>query len=153
MIPKAPWIYAVVSVLLVALVLPLRTESGGGTQKSQDGLASHLVTRLGVTEPQAEGGAGAILQLAKSRLNAEDFGKVAGTIPDAGKLLKAAPAQGPIGGLGSVTSLGGLAGLAGSFQKLGLSPDMVTKFAPEVLSFVESKGGSSVKGLLAGALK
>ena len=80
------------------------------------------------------------------------------------QMLEAAPeskSSGMGGMLGSGTSLFGgsggtfdsMAGLAGSFSKLGLSPDKVGEFVPVVLSYVQSKGGDSVRNLLAGALK
>ena len=40
-------------------------------------LVSQLVDSLGVTEAQAKGGAGAIFDLAKSKLSSEDFSKLA----------------------------------------------------------------------------
>jgi hypothetical protein len=82
-------------------------------------------------------------------------------------LLKAAPASGGgmMGALGSMASafggglggkmegLGNLANLAGGFSQLGLSADMIGKFVPVVLSFVQSQGGDSLKGLLEKVLK
>jgi Protein of unknown function VcgC/VcgE (DUF2780) len=81
-------------------------------------------------------------------------------VPGMDGLLKAAPKaeSGGSSALGSLGSklpggAGGLASVAGSFQSLGLSPDMAAKFVPVMTKFVESKGGSSVGSLLAGALK
>ena len=44
--------------------------------------------------------------------------------------------------------LGDLANLADGFSQLGLSSDMVGKFVPVVLSFVQNQGGDSIKGIL-----
>lgn len=44
--------------------------------------------------------------------------------------------------------LGNLAKLAGGFSQLGLSSDMVGKFVPVVLSFVQSQGGDAMKSML-----
>jgi hypothetical protein len=53
------------------------------------------------------------------------------------------------GGLGDkLGGLGNLANLASGFSQLGLSSDMVGKFVPVVLSFVQNQGGDSMKGLL-----
>jgi hypothetical protein len=53
------------------------------------------------------------------------------------------------GGLGDkMGGLGDLANLASGFSQLGLSTDMVGKFLPIVLSFVQNQGGDSMKGLL-----
>ena len=121
-------------------------------------LIGKLTKDLKVTPEQAKGGAGAIFGLAKSRLNPGDFAKVAAAVPGMDSLLKAAPtAKGgsDLGGLGSMVpkGAGGLASLAGSFQSLGLSPAMASKFLPVLQNYIESKGGSGVAGLFAGALK
>jgi hypothetical protein len=48
--------------------------------------------------------------------------------------------------------LGGMAGLTNSFEKLGLSGDMVNKFTPIILDYVKNKGGEHAMNLLKGAL-
>ena len=65
---------------------------------------------------------------------------------------------GALGGLasslgGGAGKLGDLASLAGGFSKLGLDSDMVGKFIPVILSFVQAKGGDTIKNLLGGVLK
>jgi len=101
---------------------------------------------------------GALFGLAKSRLKPEEFIQVSDAVPGMDGFLKAAPKQSTGSPLGSVTSAlpgeaGGLASVAGSFKKLGLSPDMVSKFVPVLTQFVHSKGGATAASLLAGALK
>lgn len=49
--------------------------------------------------------------------------------------------------------VGGLANLAGGFSKLGLDSGMIGKFVPIILSFVQSKGGDAIKGILEKVLK
>jgi hypothetical protein len=114
-----------------------------------------LTTKLGVTKEQAEGGAGAIFKRAKSNLSAKDFGKVANVVPQMDTLLKAAPEIEKSEGLagGALGKLGGLSSLSSSFSKLGLSPDMIGKFTPIILSYVQSEGGNSIKDLLSKAVK
>ena len=121
-----------------------------------------LTEQLGITEEQAKGGAGAIFSIAKEKLGDGDFSKIAEVIPGMDDLLGAAPESGgvagAIGGLaskfgGGAEKLGDLASLAGGFKGLGLDSDMVGKFIPIILSFVQSKGGDSIKSLLAGVLK
>jgi hypothetical protein len=124
-------------------------------------LIGELTKSLSITPKQASGGAGALFGLAKSRLSPTDFSKVAASVPGIDGLIKSAPAAsggGGIPGLSSVQSslpggLGGLASVAGSFKKLGLSPDMISKFVPILTNFVSNKGGASVGSLLAGVLK
>ena len=56
-------------------------------------LVGMITKEVGVTQAQAEGGAGALLGLAKSRLSADEFGKVSAAIPGTDALLKAAPSS------------------------------------------------------------
>jgi len=125
-------------------------------------LVGDLTKQLSVTPAQAAGGAGALFGLAKSRLSAPDFSKISAVVPGMSGLLKAAPAvsshSGGLAGLPGLSSplpggAGGLASAASSFQKLGLSPDMVRRFVPILTQFVQAKGGSGVASLLSGALK
>jgi hypothetical protein len=139
--------------------------SAGETAKAISPELTGLLTKeTGVTQKQAEGGAGAIFSYAKTKLKADDFAKVSKTVPDMNGLLKAAPAadtgksSGAMGALsGAASSMGGTAGtvaaLAPAFQKLGLSGDTVGKFIPVVVDYVTKKGGSSVGSLLGGVLK
>lgn len=121
-------------------------------------LIKQLTENLGITDEQAKGGAGSIFSMIKGQVSKDDFGKVTEAIPDVSDLLKLAP-NGKSGGLlGGITSaLGGgknnIAGLAGGFSKLGLDSDMVGKFVPIILSFVQSKGGDGIKNILSGVLK
>jgi len=123
-------------------------------------LVGQLTKQLSVSSAQASGGAGALFNLAKSRLSSDEFSKVAGAVPGMDGLLQAAP-KADSGGSSALGSLGaklpggagGLASVAGSFNSLGLSPDMATKFVPVITKFLESKGGASVGSLFAGAMK
>ncbi len=124
-------------------------------------LVTSLMQNLGVSEPQAKGGAGLIFQAAKDRLGADDFAKVAQAVPEANSLLASAPAgAGGLGALGKLAGglggtaggLGGLAGLAGGFTQLGLGGDMIGKFLSLVVSYVQRKGGAGVGSLLERAL-
>jgi hypothetical protein len=146
-------------------VVALLVFSGWGVESvlaDDVGLVGLLTQQLGVTEKQAEGGAGAIFDVAKEKLSKEAFGKVAGAVPEMNDLLGAAPKDsglsGAIGGKTSVLGsnaekLGGLGSLAGTFSGLGLQSDMVNKFLPIILSYVESNGGESAKNILAGVFQ
>ncbi len=125
-------------------------------------LVNVLTNNLGVTEEQATGGSGAIFDYAKQQMSPADFSQLSSAIPGLDGLLAAAPAVEPQGGAtgsmldkaGSVlgSSAGGLGQLGGSFAKLGMSPDMVSKFAPVILEYVNSAGGSELMGSLKNAL-
>jgi len=124
-------------------------------------LVGSLVSKLGVTPKQAEGGAGALLRLAKGKLKADDYAKVATAIPGTDKLIASAPvadapkAGGALGAAAGAmgTQAAGLAGLAPVFSKLGLKSDMVAKFAPVVVEYAQKKGGDTVGKLLGSVLK
>ena len=149
-----------------------KLQAGQATTKAvqsataENGLTGLLVQQLGVTQSQAEGGAGAVFQLAKSKMQAAAFTELSHSVPGMQGLLAAAPVAkslggGSLGGLaGGVESLAGisggtvgnLVGLASSFQQLGLSPAMVQKFVPLVLQYVQGNGGSAVTGVLQSAI-
>jgi hypothetical protein len=57
-----------------------------------------------------------------------------------------------VGGDSQLGQLGKLAQLAGVLEKLGLNADMVSKFLPIILSFVQQKGGAGLMNMLQGAL-
>ena len=127
-------------------------------------LIQMLTSNLGISEDQAKGGAGALFNMAKEKLEAGDFQQIADKVPGIGDLMSAAPSSdggeggggGLMGMLGNVASslgadaggLGSLASLAGSFSKLGLDTDMLGKFVPVVLQYVQGQGGDTVKNLL-----
>jgi hypothetical protein len=125
-------------------------------------LITQLVSQLGVQEGQAKGGAGLLLKLAQSKLGG-DFSKVSAAVPGLQDLIKSAPEAGGAGKLlgslagalggGKAGGLADLASLAGGFSQLKLDPQMISKFVPIIMSFVQSKGGQEAVKLLAGVLK
>jgi hypothetical protein len=128
-------------------------------QTASPELVGQLVNELAITAGQAEGGAGALFGLAKTRLSADDFGKVAAAVPNMDGLLKAAPAaaKSADSAAGKATAalagLGGAAAAASSLSKLGIKPETIVKFAPTLVKLVQTKAGAQVGTLLAGALK
>lgn len=130
-------------------------------------LIQMVMKQLGIDETQAKGGLGMIFDLAQSNLGKDDFQQVSKLVPGIDDMLKTAASargSGKSGGglmdmVGAVASkvlggnLGNLTELVSGFQKLGLSADMVAKFVPIVLKFVEERGGGAVKDLLGKVLK
>jgi hypothetical protein len=125
-------------------------------------LVGALASEIGATPQQAEGAAGAMLSLAKDRLQPDQFAQVRAAVPGIDGLLKAAPAM--TGAAASPTdsalsqlpggnALGGLSALAGPFSKLGLKPELALKAAPVLTKYVGKTGGPQVASLLAGVLK
>ena len=145
-------------VFLILLSTPLLASA-------QDmGLVNLLVQQLGVTTPQAEGGAGAIFSAAKEKLSPSEFGQVSASVPNMNQLLEAAPqpASGGLGGMlgggasmfgGSTQDVGGMANLASSFSQLGMGPDMIGKFTQVLQTYLQSSGGDTVSNLLMAALQ
>ena len=126
------------------------------TSLNDNELVQNITKNLSVKPEQAVGGIGSLLGYAKGKLSADDFGKVSKVIPQTDSLISAAPKQdsaisSAMAKLGSNAS--GIATLGTSFQQLGLSPDMVTKFVPEILNFTQLKGGEATKNILANVLK
>jgi hypothetical protein len=118
-----------------------------------------LSSQPGVTKDQAQGGAGSIFQLAKQNLSVEDFSIIAKAVPGIDKMIGAAPkVEGSSSSLKGISSMmgsnkiGGMASLTSSFEKLGMSGDMVNKFMPIILDYVNKNGGEHAMNLLKGAL-
>ena len=120
-------------------------------------LVQTLAQKLHVTPDQAAGGAGAIFNYAKSALPTNEYAKVESAVPEAAELVKKAPTTDATSAVGSAVgkaggSAAGIASLGSSFQKLGLSTDMVGQFVPVVVDYVDKKGGSEVGSLLKNVL-
>ena len=111
-------------------------------------LLGTLMSSLGVTQDQAEGGVGSILTLAKEKLVKGDFDKIAAVIPGADKYLQKARSLGAVAG-----PLVNAAGLNGALGKLGIDAATAAKFIPAVTNFVGKAGGSKLGALLASALQ
>ncbi len=81
-------------------------------------LTDLLVSKLGVTQPQADGGAGSIFKLARAQMTPENFQKLRTVIPGLDGYLGAAPAfllseqpaPSATGGMGQTAALAGMAG-------------------------------------------
>jgi len=136
-------------------------------------LVNLLTQQLGINSQQASGGLGLLMGAAQSKLGG-DFGQIAKVMPGVEQVIQQAPkpeaaagvAGGGVGGVlgavsgllggksgGALGSVGTLASLAGGFKQLGLGTDVVGKFLPVVLGYVQSKGGDASRSLLEGALK
>ena len=137
------------------LLLPLAVLSALGGCASGSGLSglasnplvSTLTANLGVTPDQAVGGTGAMLGYAQNKLPPDQFSAVSNAIPGSSDITKAA---GPLLGGSPLQSL---TDVQGAFSKLGMSPDMVSKFAPILTDQVSKVAGPQVGGLLGGLFK
>lgn len=126
-------------------------------------LVQTLMNQLNISDDQASGGVGLLMNLAKDQLSSGEFDQVKGALPEVEGMMNQAPETGGgLGGmLGGLTSafggdagqLGNLAELASGFSKLDLDTGMIAKFIPIVLSYAQSQGGDMVQGLLSKALQ
>jgi hypothetical protein len=140
------WI-VVMLVVSIALLLGCQATKKQMTNMgvSTPQLTKDLAKTLGITEPQAAGGAGALFQMAAEKLSATDFETVSKTVPGVDQYLKAA--QNALGG----AKMSDLGGLSGAFTKIGLKPEMVEQFKPLVLDYV-GKHSPTARSVLSGAL-
>ena len=159
---KKQFSFLTTSVLLIALSMFTQAHASGND------LVGMLSGKLGVTEAQAKGGAGAIFDYAKGQLSVDDFGTVSNALPIVSGLIGSKPEAssekgslgGALGSMGSAlggskgtTTLGVVSALGGAFSSLGLDADMVTKFIPIILQYARLEGGAKVMQLLSGALQ
>lgn len=149
--------------IVVAAQGQVKSSAATAAKSPSPELVGLLTKQLSITPAQATGGAGTIFGLAKHHLSSTDFSKIAAAVPGMSGFLKAAPvvsapsSGGGIPGISSVAaSLPGASSLASAgsaFQKLGLSPDMVSRFLPIINQFLQAKGGPAVSSLLSKGLK
>ncbi len=148
--------FLAICVLMIGFAIADEEKETPPASATDNELVKSISEKLSVKPEQAAGGVGSIFNYAKGKLSPEDFGKVSSAIPEMDSLLSAAPAMDSttataMAKLGS--SAAGIASLGSSFEKLGLSPDMVGKFVPEILNYTQLKGGDATKNILANVLK
>jgi hypothetical protein len=125
-------------------------------------LAELLMQRTGVTAAQAQGGAGALFQVAKTKMQPDAFAQLEQAVPGMNEMLGAVPAQTqPSGGLaGRLSSIAGassgtagnLVAVVSAFQQQGMSPAMVQQFVPVVVDYVKAHGNEALLNSLSAAL-
>jgi len=119
----------------------------GSASMGSAGVVEALTSQLGVTPQQATGGVGSMLSYAKGQLSPSDFTTVSSALPGADKYMSLASEALGVGSISNRAALGS------AFSKLGMSPDMVGKFAPIVSDYAGKYGSSAAKNLLAGVFK
>lgn len=144
---------------IIAMPFAAMAEDAATPAKSS-GIVDDLTSKLSLKPEQALGAAGAVFALAKTKMTADDFTKLAGGFPEMESLLKAAPAAASSGSTSALSaaaamagSKSGAAGLLSQFNALGISAESAAKIVPEILSFVKGKQGNEVMGLLSKAIQ
>ena len=122
------------------------------TKDQSSGLMGMLTSQLGVTDKQAAGGVGSILNYAKGELPSSDYSTLASAIPNSSSLLAMAPAaSSSLGALGAMGgSAGSMAALASQFSSLGLDSSMISKFVPVILNYFKSTNATGAASILSG---
>lgn len=105
-----------------------------------------LTNQLNVSEEQAQGGVGSLMNFAKGALSNDEFSQLSAGVPNMDSLLAAAPtvensdAGKAVSGLlakvgGDSAKTAGLDMLNQQFEALGLNPDMIAQFAELIMSY------------------
>lgn len=114
-------------------------------------LINILTGQLGINQAQAMGGAGSLFLAAQQRMAPNDFNRLSAAVPEMDRYLAAAPRLS--GGYQQQPgALGGMMSVANSFQQLGMGPEMVGRFVPVMLQYVQQQGGAGTMSLLQNAL-
>lgn len=115
---------------------------GGDTQTVTD----QLQDKLGVTPTQAAGGTGALMSLAKSQLQGDQFSQVEDKMSGVSGLL-GGDKNSVLGSL--IPKVSSMADVKNTFDSLGLSANSIAQFAPMILNFLKQQGlGTGVLGSL-----
>lgn len=129
---------------------------------SASGLIDSVVSGLGVSETQAQGGIAALFNYAKQNVSEEQFAQLSEYIPGADSVLSYLPAiesvkQEGLSGLidkaaGMNESLAQLNNLRKQFDALGLDTAMIQKYVEQAKSYLDTPQGQEAKNILMGSL-
>tara|TARA_R110002111_G_scaffold89461_1_gene139243 strand:- start:2484 stop:2981 length:498 start_codon:yes stop_codon:yes gene_type:complete len=117
------------------------TEVSGEAQQ----LVGTLQNQLGITETQAVGGTGALLQLAKNELGSSTMSALTSKASGLPGL------SGGNSGLGDslLSNISSMSGVQSAFSALGMDSAMIQQFVPIIMGFLGDQGvGSSLLGQL-----
>ncbi len=125
-------------------------------QTQNNDLVGSVMSQLGLNQAQAEGGLGSLFSLAQSTLGSDDFGPIAGAIPNMDSLLSAAPVLDGDSGLSGLlsqagdlgASLQGGAQIYDAFEKLGISKELAVPMIEIVKGYLDANAGSGTTDLL-----
>ncbi|MCH1929995.1 DUF2780 domain-containing protein [Shewanella sp. A25] len=132
------------------------TTTATATVTESNELVGSVMSQLGLSQTQAEGGLGSLLGMAQTSLNTSDYATLAASIPNADSLLAAAPqldstsgVSGLLSKAGNVsTSLQGSALVLNAFQKLGISQELAVPMINVAKTYLETNGSEGSAALL-----
>lgn len=133
-----------------------KTTEQQAEQPQSNDLVGSVMSQLGLSQNQAEGGLGSLLSLAQSSLGSNDFSSIADSIPGVDGLLGAVPELDSDSGMsGLLSKAGGLgeslqggAMVYDAFEKLGISKDLAAPMIDIVKSYLETNGSAGTSDLL-----
>jgi len=114
-------------------------------QAQTSDLIGMLTKEMGITNKQAEGGAGSLFKFAQEGMTKTDFSKLSDAVPGMDGLLGAVPGVGKKSMLGkAAAAVTGMPAVVSAFEKLGLSQSHVAIMTPLLVNYVEKKGGAAL---------
>ncbi len=150
--------FSLVSTQATAHGLDSLTEVTNAVSKPSESsdLVGSVMSQLGLSQGQAEGGLGSLLSLAQSSLGSSDFSAISDSIPGIDGLLGAVPELDNDSGMSGLLSkaggfgesLQGGAMVYDAFEKLGISKDLAAPMVDIVKGYLDANGTSGTSDLL-----
>ncbi|MCK5857316.1 MAG: DUF2780 domain-containing protein [Bacteroidales bacterium] len=125
-------------------------------------LIDMLVSKLGVSEQQANAGTGILLNYLQSQVSEDEFSTVSDGVEDgADSYMRAAEESGAykssVSSFGKSTSSINAPGLLGNtseaFKKLGMKSDLIPQFGDIIISYLKEKGKEQAMNIFASMLE
>ncbi|MEZ9199802.1 DUF2780 domain-containing protein [Shewanella sp. 10N.286.54.B9] len=149
---------SLVSTQATAYGLDSLTEVTNAVSKPSESsdLVGNVMSQLGLSQDQAEGGLGSLLSLAQSSLGSSDFSSISDSIPGIDGLLGAVPELDNESGMSGLLSkaggfgesLQGGAMVYDAFEKLGISKELAAPMVDIVKGYLDANGTSGTSDLL-----
>lgn len=132
------------------------TAADTSTAAQSTELVGSVMSQLGLSQSQAEGGLGSLLSLAQSNLGGNDFSQLTSSIPNADSLLAAVPSMSSDSGMSGLlskagdlgSSLQGTAMVYDAFEKLGISKEYIMPMVDIAKNYLEQSGSEGTVDLL-----
>ncbi|WP_144211526.1 DUF2780 domain-containing protein [Shewanella donghaensis] len=126
------------------------------TEAQSADLVGNVMSQLGLTKDQAQGGLGSLLSLAQSNLGDSDFSQISDSIPGTDALLAAVPALSSDSGMSGLLSQAGDLGksLEGAsmvydtFEALGIKKEYVGPMIDIAKSYLDTNGTEGTVDML-----
>ncbi len=149
---------SLVSTQATAYGLDSLTEVTNAVSKPSESsdLVGNVMSQLGLSQDQAEGGLGSLLSLAQSSLGSSDFSSISDSIPGIDGLLGAVPELDNESGMSGLLSkaggfgesLQGGAMVYDAFEKLGISKELAAPMVDIVKGYLDANGTAGTSDLL-----